>query len=425
MQFLTEEFIDLLDTEVSGNNQTSHSIISFRMAARVYPEIFSGTIKPHTEKEYDEYRLYASRCLIIAASEAHRHIVQEKEKRKGNRKKYWKRPSLPTAPVIQDSPIRSTYHAAACARGKHGEHSLAHMEACVDWSFVRLDEDNFRSSIKYDIMLSNEESIEELPLDALDISGGRLPITFRNHKINSDYEPHWQFWRDWYQGFLDGKPLDWNLQRAVALIPDADWEKGPAHIAGVIEEIRKKYDRKPIDPAKLHKQVAQLIAHPEATQMTANGLARQIDDAITQFMKDAACNSLPDEFTVLERLPALLRAISKTVVLAKDNSEREKALEKQIQVLAAEIISLKDQLIEAKANTLTGVLSKNAIEQAGKSIGDWKMWGAIVAGSWVLLGQPVMGDVLDEIPAAVCDVFPEKPMPAQKSLAPTFKTTDV
>lgn len=54
----------------------------------------------------------------------------------------------------------------------------------------------------------------------------------------SDY---WSFWRDWYQGFLDGKPLDWELQRRVALIPDADWGKGPEHIARLIEEIKAKF----------------------------------------------------------------------------------------------------------------------------------------------------------------------------------------
>ncbi|MBL4751237.1 MAG: hypothetical protein JKX71_11780, partial [Amylibacter sp.] len=54
--------------------------------------------------------------------------------------------------------------------------------------------------------------------------------------------PEFTFWRDWYQGFLDGKPLDWNLQREVALIPDADWEKGPAHIADMIAEIKARFD---------------------------------------------------------------------------------------------------------------------------------------------------------------------------------------
>ncbi|WP_298561403.1 hypothetical protein [uncultured Aliiroseovarius sp.] len=53
--------------------------------------------------------------------------------------------------------------------------------------------------------------------------------------------PEWSFWRDWYQGFLDGKPLDWELQRRVALIPDDDWEKGPEHVAKLIEEIRARF----------------------------------------------------------------------------------------------------------------------------------------------------------------------------------------
>jgi len=58
--------------------------------------------------------------------------------------------------------------------------------------------------------------------------------------LNRDHTS-WSFWRDWYQGFLDGKPLDWELQRRVALIPDEDWEKGPEHIAPLIAEIREPF----------------------------------------------------------------------------------------------------------------------------------------------------------------------------------------
>lgn len=54
----------------------------------------------------------------------------------------------------------------------------------------------------------------------------------------------WKFWIEWYQGILDGEPLDWNLQREVALIPDADWDKGPAHIASLINPIWERYKLK-------------------------------------------------------------------------------------------------------------------------------------------------------------------------------------
>lgn len=54
----------------------------------------------------------------------------------------------------------------------------------------------------------------------------------------SDHYPEWSFWRDWYQGFLDDKPLDWELQRRVALVSDTEWEQGPAQIAAKIEDIK-------------------------------------------------------------------------------------------------------------------------------------------------------------------------------------------
>ncbi|WP_132461890.1 hypothetical protein [Rhodovulum marinum] len=52
---------------------------------------------------------------------------------------------------------------------------------------------------------------------------------------------HFRFWIEWYQGLLDGKPIDWDLQKRVALIPDRDWGKGPEHIARKIEEIEAAY----------------------------------------------------------------------------------------------------------------------------------------------------------------------------------------
>jgi hypothetical protein len=57
----------------------------------------------------------------------------------------------------------------------------------------------------------------------------------------------WAFWIDWYEGFLNGQPLDWDLQREIALIPNEDWEKGAEHIAQLIDEIRGKREPEPLD----------------------------------------------------------------------------------------------------------------------------------------------------------------------------------
>lgn len=68
------------------------------------------------------------------------------------------------------------------------------------------------------------------------------PLDFFTETLHAYFtQSPYSFWREWYQGFLDGKPLDWELQRRVALIPDDDWEKGPEHIAEKIQEIKAEY----------------------------------------------------------------------------------------------------------------------------------------------------------------------------------------
>lgn len=50
-----------------------------------------------------------------------------------------------------------------------------------------------------------------------------------------------RFWSEWYQGFLDGEPLDWELQRRVALIDNDIWEAGPEAVAEEITRIEADY----------------------------------------------------------------------------------------------------------------------------------------------------------------------------------------
>ncbi|KEO61689.1 hypothetical protein [Thioclava indica] len=52
--------------------------------------------------------------------------------------------------------------------------------------------------------------------------------------------PGHDFWLRWYEAALAGQPLTgdwqshWALLRDIALIPDADWERGAEHVAGLI-----------------------------------------------------------------------------------------------------------------------------------------------------------------------------------------------
>lgn len=76
--------------------------------------------------------------------------------------------------------------------------------------------------------------------------GSQMPPDIRKayDDLNSVYGfdgPEWSFWRDWYESFLVGKPLNWALQREVALIPEDNWNEEPKNLAGTIEKIVAKH----------------------------------------------------------------------------------------------------------------------------------------------------------------------------------------
>lgn len=52
----------------------------------------------------------------------------------------------------------------------------------------------------------------------------------------------WQFWVDWYENALHGRPQDWDLLTKVALIPPEDWDKGADHVNARIAEIVTERD---------------------------------------------------------------------------------------------------------------------------------------------------------------------------------------
>ncbi|MES0864619.1 hypothetical protein ABLN87_19885 [Ruegeria sp. SCPT10] len=50
----------------------------------------------------------------------------------------------------------------------------------------------------------------------------------------------WIFWRSWYQGYFDGQPLDWELQKQIALIHNSIWNAGPNAVADEIRRVRAR-----------------------------------------------------------------------------------------------------------------------------------------------------------------------------------------
>ena len=66
---------------------------------------------------------------------------------------------------------------------------------------------------------------------------GQAHLESSNSLWDSDPQT-WAFWRDWHQGILDGRAPDWELWHVIALIPGADWDQGPAHVAHIIARLQ-------------------------------------------------------------------------------------------------------------------------------------------------------------------------------------------
>ncbi|MGX0901693.1 hypothetical protein ACSSV8_000247 [Roseovarius sp. MBR-79] len=72
----------------------------------------------------------------------------------------------------------------------------------------------------------------------------------------------WQFWIDWYDALLDGRPMlgdparTWEMLEKIALIDPATWDKGPGVVNPVIREIWELH--------RLRAEVAALQAEKEA-----------------------------------------------------------------------------------------------------------------------------------------------------------------
>ncbi len=68
---------------------------------------------------------------------------------------------------------------------------------------------------------------------------GLLPFKVGTTLLDTD--PHFDFFRRWYEGMVRGEPLDWELQRRVALIDDAIWEAGAEAVAAEIARIEAEW----------------------------------------------------------------------------------------------------------------------------------------------------------------------------------------
>lgn len=139
--------------------------------------------------------------------------------------------------------------------------------------------------------------------DWADLQGGPIFPYFATNLV-------WQFWADWYQGFVDSSPIDWELQRRVALIPNDDWAMGPEHIALKIKEIQAAYlaEKAPLaETVEINPATGNFRAVPIPVQNAPliGTLLARVRDAVEDALQGKnGLNQTSREVRVLERTVA-------------------------------------------------------------------------------------------------------------------------
>lgn len=141
-----------------------------------------------------------------------------------------------------------------------------------------------------------------------------------NFEISPD--PAWTWWAKWYRQMFDGAFRDWAVAEEIALLPDNDWDQGPAHIARQIEIIEAR--------RALERRIAELKAQSDAADIVLKQLLHRnhnnppelIGDEVENFRSDIAqlrneiaqlrseLGSAKKELAKPEPSPSLLRAIA-------------------------------------------------------------------------------------------------------------------
>jgi len=154
--------------------------------------------------------------------------------------------------------------------------------------------------------------------------------------------PHvWGYWERWYAGFLSGEPLDWDVQLAIASLPDKDWNKGPEWVAGKIAEIEA---RVALEKRIIELEQALLTQNAERRGIGGNHPPEPIDDA------------LPENFDAAP----LREPLAELAEQARSDATNEGIVRKAVASL---------QRILTASLSWAGSLVDSAAQEAAKSIG--------------------------------------------------------
>ncbi len=133
----------------------------------------------------------------------------------------------------------------------------------------------------------NDVSSEKNELDIFTIELGRgaadpARYNLKTMKASADRDPKWVFWIKWYEGFVEGKPLDWDLQERIALDPNPNEIISELLIQLLSDELPLA-ERITYDPiAAVFRQEPIALENPRLVAATLSRLEDAWDDVVAR-----------------------------------------------------------------------------------------------------------------------------------------------
>jgi hypothetical protein len=134
-------------------------------------------------------------------------------------------------------------------------------------------------------------------LDQQRLWQGDNPLHSEWQEIQDSLPQGWEFWRNWYQGALDGTPPNWPLLEQIALIEPKIWDAGPEQLNAEIERLRVEFAIRATPNAErieINPDTGQLRAVSESA-LPADHLADALDkmrDAVEIFGGESGGNDM-------------------------------------------------------------------------------------------------------------------------------------
>lgn len=219
------------------------------------------------------------------------------------------------------------------------------VKACLLWEVSHPDEQlgqRWAFAAKHDISDRQNRSLH-FPIFG-PLTDFRFSEALRAFKTETTFG---SYWFDWYRSFIEGRPLDWELQLRVATIKSDVWDAGPEAVAERIQEILKDFERTPLNQDALHAHVHQLSQNPVLHADIAESAGLQIEAAIQAFKTEAPANQLPDGFAAFETLAPTFLNISATLSVPSGTTPDTVALQEEINRLHSVIEELRSDLRDA------------------------------------------------------------------------------